>query len=245
MFYCNKCAEKKGYPITIGRSQGTCELCGSKASCNDMPSSKLPIPPTPKLNQEIEDIAWQVFQDRLGLKFKKSLTSKQKKEITDVISYEYYRKEATKIYENREKKKQKAVLNKKYPIIDVPASGKSEWYGGAFTLCFVYSKYKGNFILRGYVKEVEEYLKKNHTHYFYNKSLWYHGFNRDIWGFWKDGIGIFEPNRCSKIYKGKEKWKFQVRQYGYLFNEEMKDTKEETLYFKRFPKHWIPEFDKL
>ena len=181
----------------------------------------------------------------MGIKFKNDISIKEKKKITDVMDYEHYIEKAIKIYENREKKKQKAVLNKKYPIIDVPASGKSEWYGGAFTLCFVYSKYKGNFILRGYVKEVEEYLKKNYTHYFYNKSLWYRGFNRDIWGFWKDGIGIFEPNRRSKTYKGKDRWKFQVRQYGYLFNEEMKDTKEETLYFKRLPKHWISEFDKL
>ena len=67
MFYCNKCAEKKGYPITIGRSQGTCEFCGCHASCNDMPSSKLPLkntlgldikPPAPKRNQDIENIAW-------------------------------------------------------------------------------------------------------------------------------------------------------------------------------------------
>lgn len=249
MFYCNECAEKNGYPITIGRSTGTCELCGRHANCNDMSSSKLSSldinPPAPKKNQEIENIAWEYFQDRLGMRFKNDISVEKKKEITDMKDYKQYRDEATKIYEKREKKKQKAILNNKYPIIDVPASGKSEWWGGAFTLCFVYSKYKGNFVLRGYMKEVEEYLKKNYTHYFYNMSLWYRGFNRDIWGFWKKEIGIFEPNRRSKT-KGKDKWKFQVRQYEYIYcNEEMKDTIEKTLYFKRLPKHWIPEFDNL
>ncbi len=44
MFYCNKCAEKLGYPETIFKSVGNCEICGSRAECNDRPSSSLPIP---------------------------------------------------------------------------------------------------------------------------------------------------------------------------------------------------------
>jgi len=249
MFYCNECAEKKGYPITIGRSQGCCEFCGRHANCNDMPSSKLPPigfdmnPQAPKLVDsrrilEIEVIAWQVFLRNTGLRFKRKLTSEEIKSITEVDTYEYYRQEAVKIYE----KKQRALLNKKYPIIDVPADGKRGWGGGAYCLCFVYSKYNGNFVLSGYIREVEEYLKKNYTHYFYNKSLWYHGFNRDIWGFWKKDIGIFEPSRRKK--KGSRE-KFEVRPYSSWFEEDV-DTEEKNkmaLKFKRIPKRWIPEFD--
>ncbi len=190
--------------------------------------------------QEIEKIAWQVFQNTLKLKFRNELTLEQKKKITDTPEYEYYREKAIEIYE----KKQRALLNKKYPVIDIPASGKSGMCGGAFTLCFVYSKYKGNFVLRGYMREVEEYLEKNYTHYFCNFSLWHNGQNRDIWKFWKESIGIFDPTPRERK-KGK---KIMVRPYGgsWLRNAPNKDEiKEKTFNFKRLPKRWIPEFDKL
>jgi hypothetical protein len=198
-------------------------------------------------NKEIEKLAWQVFQDRLGLSFKRELTDEEKKSITEVSEYQQYVDIAIQIYNKRTAKKEKAVLNKKYPVIDVPASGKPTWMGGAYVLCFVYSKYKGNFILRGYFKEVEEYLKKNYTHYFYNMSLWHHGNNRDIWHFWKDGVGIHTPHRHSKIFKGKDRWKFQVRPYTNWHDDEevKKEAEEKSLWFKRMPKRWIPEFDTL
>lgn len=138
-------------------------------------------------------------------------------------------------------------MNKKYPVIDVPASGMPTWMGGAYTLCFVYSKYNGNFVLRGYSKEVEEYLKENYTHYFYNMSLWYYGSNRDIWKFWKDNVGVHYPHRHSRVFKGKDRWKFQVRPYTNWHDseEEKKNADNKSLWFKRMPKRWIPEFDKL
>lgn len=42
MFYCTPCADKKRYPKSIFQSQGKCEICGEWASCNDVPSDKLP-----------------------------------------------------------------------------------------------------------------------------------------------------------------------------------------------------------
>lgn len=190
--------------------------------------------------KQIEEIAWQLFQMKLGLRFKRELTPDEMKSITEVDSYEYYRQEALKIYE----KKQKALLNKKYPVIDVPADGKKSWMGGAYCLCFVYSKYNGNFVLRGYIREVEEYLKKNYTHYFYNKSLWSSGFNRDIWGFWKKDVGIFRPSLRDKKRKKK---KIEIRPYSSWFEDDTttKEKDEMALYFKRMPKRWIPEFDKF
>ena len=190
--------------------------------------------------QEIEKIAWQVFQNKLRLKFKSELTPEQKKKITDVPEYDYYREKAIEIYE----KKQKALLNKKYSVIDIPASGKSGMNGGGFTLCFVYSKYKGNFVLSGYMREVEEYLKKNYTHYFCNFSLWNNGFNRDIWHFWKDSIGIFKPSPRERR-KGE---KIMVRPYSGSWLRDAPDENEiieKTFKFKRLPKRWIPEFDEL
>jgi len=190
--------------------------------------------------QEIEAIAWEVFLRNTGFRFKTELTPEQKLKISEVDSYQYYREQAEKIWT----KKQLAALNKKYPVIDVPASGKRKWSGGAYTLCFVYSKYNGNFVLKGYHEEVREYLKKNYTHYFCNFSLWYRGFNRDIWDFWKEDISIFEPSRSKRRRKGARE-KYEVRPYSSWFEDDVTTAEKEkmSLKFKRLPKRWIPEFD--
>ena len=187
----------------------------------------------------IEDIAWEVFQQKTGLRFKKELTPEQKLSITSVEDYQYYRDEAAKICEKR----LRSLDNKKYPVINVPAAGKTGWYDGAYCLCFVYSKYNGNFVLKGYYREVKDYLKKNYTHYFYNMSFWYKGFSRNVWNFWKKDIGIFEPS-IRERKKGK---KTKVRPYSCSYENKFseEEIKAKTFYFKRLPKRWIPEFDKL
>jgi hypothetical protein len=185
---------------------------------------------------QIEKIAWQIFLNKLQLSFKRELTDEEKRSITDAESYAYFREQATKVYE----KKQRALLNKKYPVIEVPADGKRGMMGGAYCLCFVYSKYKGNFVLKGYMREVQEYLKKNYTHYFYNASLWNKGEYRDIWYFWKKDIGVFDVS-IKERKKGK---KAEIRPYSdSVSNEEELQTK--SFKFRRLPKRWIPEFDNL
>lgn len=43
MFYCNPCGTAKGWPTnTPVQSHGRCEICGKGASCNDVPSGRLP-----------------------------------------------------------------------------------------------------------------------------------------------------------------------------------------------------------
>jgi len=45
MFYCQDCAEEKGWPTdTMVKSRGKCEICGELAICEDVPSKFLPIP---------------------------------------------------------------------------------------------------------------------------------------------------------------------------------------------------------
>ena len=201
-----------------------------------------------KVDRLIEELAWQAFLRRTGIRFIRELTAEEKKQVTDVPEYEHYRKEAKKIYE----KKQKALLNKKYPVVEVPADGKSGMMGGAYVLCFVYSKYKGNVVVKGYMREVQKYVKEHFkTHYFCNYSLWNLGKNRDIWDFWKENIHISPPHRQSKVFKGKDRWKFQIYEYA-PFYDRNEETEEERaareakrMYFKRMPKRWIPEFDKL
>ena len=44
MFYCNDCADKYEYPQTFFKSDGKCECCDKKKVCNEMQSSRLPMP---------------------------------------------------------------------------------------------------------------------------------------------------------------------------------------------------------
>jgi len=191
-----------------------------------------------KTNQEIEDLAWNIFMDKLQISFKRELTPEEKKTVTDKESYEYYRNEARKIIEKRIK----AQNNKKYPEINIPADGESGMDGGAYCICFVYSKYKGNVVLKGYRREVKKYLKKNFTHYFCNWSLWYHGQNRDIWDFWKESVGILQPDRSKKRGR-RTKWEVYKVDRTKGYGEDERYPKR--LFFKRMPKRWIPEFDEL
>lgn len=190
------------------------------------------------VNEEVEKLAWQIFLDKLGLSFKRELTAEEKRGITDNEDYQYYRESAKKLYDEKQLRKERALLGKKYKIIDVPASGKRGWMNGAYSLTFVYSKHNGNFVLRGYIGEVQEYLKKNYTHYFCNMVLFGGYRHRNIWKFWKDSVGIFEPIVKSRYEKRNRK--YHVGMYSSLGDSSETKISYE---FKRLPKRWIPEFD--
>ena len=170
----------------------------------------------------------------------KSLGGVSKKTDDDLLSVIDKFATEISILEKRMNEIVSKSTRKKYnfPIIDVPASGNANWWEGAYTLCFVYSKHNGNFILRGWRGEVMEYLKKNYTHYFYYVSMWHNGISRGHWGFWKKSVSVFRP---SKPFK---EWKYRVVKYvgkGSIFD----NKKEMEFSFKRMPKRWIKKFDKL
>ncbi|MFW6243066.1 MAG: hypothetical protein ACOC2W_02810 [bacterium] len=129
---------------------------------------------------------------------------------------------------------------KSYPVIEVPAHGKPQWDGGAFVMCFVYSKYHGNFILKGYHDEVRTYLRENYTHYFCNYTAFskLNG-KRVLWKFWKDNISIFEPSKMRRRLTNNNK--YEIVKYDGIYDY----TRIKTIKFKRLPKKWIPEFDEL
>jgi len=226
MFYCDECAEKNGYPQSIIRSIGPCELCGRIADCSDMPSSSLPKPEE-KLDKHIE----------IGLEFSPETANKiteSGKECLRQTKDIFSRFAGTALFPDFPKKG-------KYPIIKVPANGRADWYEGARTWCFVYSRDDGNFILEGYRGEVEAYLKANYKHYFCYISMWSQGQSRGHWHFWKESVGIFSP---SKAFKS---WKYQIRPYSHTYGHQIdkEEIEKKTIWLKRLPKRWIPEFDKL
>ena len=205
-----------------------------------------------EIKPEVRELALKIFQRKLDFKFKPDADSAHVDKLVESEPFQEYIREAEKQIEKRQ---QALANNKQYPVIEVPADGKSGMVGGAYVLAFVYSKCKGNLVVKGYMREVEQYIEKNiKTHYFVNYSLWYLGSHRDIWKFWKDGIGIHEPTRSTRRGKPKkEDRKFVVRPYvdwNYDLSEEEREEKyreadEQALKFKRMPKRWIPEFDKF
>ena len=220
MFYCDDCAKENDYPTSIVKSVGRCELCGKEAICNDVSSSRLPKPKAFICDAEIQGL--NPLTGQLGLDINPVGIPKDR----------FSRFVDTALFPDFPKRK------KLYNVIDVPASGRSDWSGGARTLAFVYSKKNGNFVLRGYYEEVKEYLQKNYIHYFVNYTLWCKHEHRDIWDFWKDSIGIFTPTNKRR------NWKYQVRPYS-NYQTDKAELAKQTLKFKRLPKRWIPEFDQL
>lgn len=188
----------------------------------------------------IEDLAWDMYQHGIKVKWR---TEPLKRE--DFPQYEDYNvfMDAVKRYLKKgviPEFKPSKVPKTEYPVIKVPANGKSDWYKGARTMCFVYSKHHGNFILEGFLGEIQEYLKKNYTKYFCYYSMWYAGRSRGYWRFWKDrDVTISEPSKHRK------EWRYTVtsREPRYSYRQDVKIKAE--LHFKRLPKRWIPEFDKL
>lgn len=91
---------------------------------------------------------------------------------------------------------------------------------------FVYSKNKGNFMIKGSYYDILEYLKQYHTHYIYNLVLFT---DSDCsisggWYFWKADVTII---RIGNKYVMKSK------------------TSNISHIMKRMPNKWIPEFDKF
>jgi hypothetical protein len=188
----------------------------------------------------VEDLAWQMYQSGSLIRWETTPTTRE--EFPTHSNYDMYMK-AVKLHLAKgwiPQFKQSKVPKTEYPVIKVPANGKTEWHEGARTMCFVYSKHHGNFILEGYIGEVQEYLKKNYTKYFCYFSLWSGGISRGFWRFWKDrDVSIIEPSKFRK------QWKYKIisREPRYSYRQDLK-TKYE-IHLKRLPKKWIPEFDKL
>lgn len=131
------------------------------------------------------------------------------------------------------------------PEILITPSNVPDWYGGAYTLAFVYSN-KGNFILKGYLKEIQDELekkKKEGLKYYVNLTLWHKGQSRNILKFYKDTVCICEPK-----YSRNNRWNKDTRKYKiYYYDSKYIDDNgiKPLLTFKRLPKNWIPSLDTL
>lgn len=110
-------------------------------------------------------------------------------------------------------------------------SGVPGWSGGAWTIAFVYSN-MGNFVVKGYYKEVQDELDKlsnGGVRYFVNISLWHAGRHRSIWKC--TNAFIHEPEKDNKF-----RWTFVKYRRGEV---------RKSLSFRRLPKRWIPEIENF
>lgn len=125
----------------------------------------------------------------------------------------------------------------KFPEINVPASGKPKWMGGAFTVTFIFSP-KGNFVVKGYMEEVEQYIASHFgQRYLVRHNLYKDKEFRTITRF-SDAcnLTLLEPNLSHHNYCPK----YQIIPHNYD-----NDINSTILKLKRLPQKWIPEYDHM
>jgi hypothetical protein len=99
-----------------------------------------------------------------------------------------------------------------------------------FCMAFAYTKYNYNYVIIGENFDILNYLQKKEKLYFVN-MLHYSGKNRigNRWHFFNNRYIIVEPHENKH-----RKW---------LIND--KFTSQTVMQFRKLPKRWIADFDKL
>jgi len=118
--------------------------------------------------------------------------------------------------------------NNQLEVIEVPASGKTTRIGGAWCLVFVYST-SGNFLLKGYIKECEEYIESKGWKCWAIFKLYYQKRSRTIIRTYKCGFEIREPFLLDKKRTSKD-YKFVIYQ---------KNNYDDRIYIKRLPGKFV------
>ncbi len=116
---------------------------------------------------------------------------------------------------------------------------KPGWWGGAYCHCFVYTKKGRNILFKGYAGDIDIELKKlikKGEKFFYNQVFYGGGTSRSYWSFSMENAVIMEPYRPRR---GGKRNSYVVSSHDGNYNNRIEMT------FKRMPKRWIPEFDKL
>jgi len=143
--------------------------------------------------------------------------------------------------ENTQKPKQE------FPVIEVKPSGNTTWMGGAWCLVWVYTT-NGNFLLKGFLKECEDYIRDKDWKCWAVFNL-YHGKSREKFPYYrrppvepgyrtiirafKCDFNIYSPYLYESGKKKKEDYRFSVHS---------KAGGKERLQLKRLPKQFV-DFD--
>lgn len=112
--------------------------------------------------------------------------------------------------------------------IDVPNVTRPGWSGGSYTIAFIYSN-KGNYTLKGYYADINEYIKSLNIKYFGNFVLYGSGTSRNIWRCSNKNITIWE----TTLKKCKYGFQFHFKVNNYETKKHFK--------LKRLPNKYVNE----
>lgn len=134
---------------------------------------------------------------------------------------------------------------KKIKYTEIQLAGNKNAFKGnygakGFALTFVYSN-KGNFLIKGFWGETEAYLDKlvqDGLKFYYQYSFYKDGKKRFTYtNFWKRSVSVLAPEKDTWGNRHRNKFVIKkLNKYGHW---------ETILEFKRLPKRWIPEFEKI
>lgn len=128
--------------------------------------------------------------------------------------------------------------NKNFTVIEVPNSNKTNWFGGAWCLVYVYST-KGNFLLKGYRKECKDYIKSKNWKCWAVFNLYCNKKHRTIIETFNCSFSIHPPIldfKKGKTIKGKK-----INKVDYKFRLYFIDDYENknALWLKRLPNKFV------
>lgn len=107
--------------------------------------------------------------------------------------------------------------------------------GDLYGMWFVYAP-EGNFLVKGMFGLCEEYVKKNFSKYIARWTMWKNGKSRGHWRC-SEGMHLSILSRINKygMIDYSKRMKYKV-----IFSKS-----DEILEFRRIPKKWLPEYDRL
>lgn len=103
-------------------------------------------------------------------------------------------------------------MKKEFEVIEVAPSGKKGWYRGAWCLVWVYSSV-GNFLLKGYIQECEELIKKKGWKCWAIYNLYHDREHRTIVSTYNCGFEISKPSMVGKKKTSRE-FKYKIYAKG-------------------------------
>ncbi len=107
--------------------------------------------------------------------------------------------------------------------------------GDLYGMWFVYTP-QGNFLVKGMFGLCEQYIKKNFSKYIARWTMWKNGKSRGHWQC-SEGMSVSILSRMDKF--GMIDYSQRLK-YKVVFSKS-----EETLEFRKIPKKWLPEYDRI
>jgi hypothetical protein len=121
-------------------------------------------------------------------------------------------------------------------------SSKASYGTEPFAIAFVYSKNKGNWIVKGMAQEVEAYIKNNFDAAVWNMTFWKNGKNRSFWDSTHQ-IYFHQSQENQRIGKDGISYLPQPRTLHIVHIQSKNGRYTKIMTVRRLPHKWIPAYD--